>query len=120
MISKTTTLHVHHACLYILLPFLHHYDVKMPTLTFYGDVKKRPSDDEISFLSLKQGKVLRNSAPGGFACILKIESKWLGIVAMKAKRTQIHFLSYVFAAVSSSDLKAHNFSPAARSGQRRL
>ena len=110
MISKTATLHVHHACFYISLPFLHDYDVKMPNLTFYGDVKKRPSDDEISFLSLKQGMVLRNSAPGGFACILKIES----IVAMKAKRTQIHFLSYVFAAVSSSDLKAHNFSPAKR------
>ena len=114
MISKTTTLHVNHACLYISLPFLHDYDVEIPNLTFCGDVKKRPIDDEISFLSLKQSMVLTNSAPGGFACILKIESKWLGIVAMKAKRTQIHFLSYVFAAVSSSDLKAHNFSPAER------
>ena len=105
---------MHRACLYISLPFLHDYDVKMPNLTFYGDVKKRPSDDEISFLSLKQGMVLRNSTQEGFACILTIESKWLGIVAMKAKRTQIHFLSDVFAAVASSDLKAHNFSPAKR------
>ena len=78
MISKTTTLHVHHACLYISLPLLHDYNMKMPNLTFYGDVKKRPSDNEISFLSLKQGMVLRNSTPGGFACILTIESKWHG------------------------------------------
>ena len=30
LISKTTTLHVHHAFLYISLPSLHDYDVKMP------------------------------------------------------------------------------------------
>ena len=33
LISKTTILHVHHAFLYIFLPSLHHYDVKMPTIT---------------------------------------------------------------------------------------
>ena len=27
-----TTLHVHHAILYISLPSLHHYDMKLPTL----------------------------------------------------------------------------------------
>ena len=37
LISKTTTLHVHHALLYISLPFLHDdYDVKMPNFVFYG------------------------------------------------------------------------------------
>ena len=40
LLSKTTTLHVHHAFLYISLPSLHDYDVKMPSFTFYGDVNK--------------------------------------------------------------------------------
>ena len=30
MTSKTTTLHVHHSFLYISLPSLHDYDVKLP------------------------------------------------------------------------------------------
>ena len=34
-ITKTTTLHVHHAFLYISLPSLHDYDVKMPNFTLY-------------------------------------------------------------------------------------
>ena len=36
LISKTTTLHVHHAFLYISLPSMHEYDVKMPIFTFCG------------------------------------------------------------------------------------
>ena len=36
LISKTTTLHVHHAFLCISLPALHDHDVKMPNFTFYG------------------------------------------------------------------------------------
>ena len=34
LISKTTTLQVHHALLYS--SFLHDYDVKMPNFAFYG------------------------------------------------------------------------------------
>ena len=34
LISKPATLHVHHTFLYISLPFLHDYDVKMPNLAF--------------------------------------------------------------------------------------
>ena len=44
-IGKTISLHVHHTFLYICLPFLHYYDVKMPNFAFY-------SNDEILFLSL--------------------------------------------------------------------
>ena len=34
-VSKTTTLHVHHAfCLYISLPSLQDYDMQMPSFTF--------------------------------------------------------------------------------------
>ena len=35
LISKTTILHVHHASLYISLPSLHDYDVKMPNFMMY-------------------------------------------------------------------------------------
>ena len=37
---KTTTLHVHHDFLYISLPSLHDYDVKMPNCKFYGGRKQ--------------------------------------------------------------------------------
>ena len=33
LISKTTTSHVHHAFLYISLPSLHDYNVKMPNFS---------------------------------------------------------------------------------------
>ena len=39
LISKTTTLHVNHAFLYISLPSLHDYDV-MPNCKFYGGRKQ--------------------------------------------------------------------------------
>ena len=35
LISKTTIFHVHRAFLYISLPSLHNYDVKMPNFTMY-------------------------------------------------------------------------------------
>ena len=35
LLSKTITLHVQHTFLYISLPTLHDYDVKMPNFTFY-------------------------------------------------------------------------------------
>ena len=34
--TKTTTLHVHLAFLYISLPSLHDYDIELPNFTFYG------------------------------------------------------------------------------------
>ena len=42
-LSKTTTLRVHHAFLYISLLSLHDYNVKMPNFTFMDDVKKHRS-----------------------------------------------------------------------------
>ena len=41
LLSKTTTLHVHHAFLNISWPSLNDCDVKMPNFAFYGDVSKR-------------------------------------------------------------------------------
>ena len=40
LLRKTTTLHVHHAFLYISLPSLHECDVKMPNCKFYGGRKQ--------------------------------------------------------------------------------
>ena len=40
LLRKTTTLHVHHAFLYISLPSLHDYDVKMPNCIFHGGRKQ--------------------------------------------------------------------------------
>jgi len=47
LLSKTTSLLVHHAFLYISLPLLHDYDVKMPNFTFYGG--RRQSTTKFSF-----------------------------------------------------------------------
>ena len=66
LISKTNTLHVHHTFLYISLPSLKNYDVKMPNFTFYGEHK---SDDELLFLFLNLSPVPEKSTPGQFAYI---------------------------------------------------
>ena len=47
--------------------------------------------------------VPKNSIPGGFAYIW--QSKWVGIIAIKTERTQIHFLRDVLIAVASLNLK---------------
>ena len=39
---------------------------------------------------------------------LQLTSKWVGIIAIKTERTQIHFLSDVLVAVASLDLKVPN------------
>ena len=67
---------------------------------------RRTSNDEILFLFLYLDVVPKNSAPGGFAYIW--QSKWVGIIAIKTERTQIHFLSNVFIAVASLNLKVPN------------
>ena len=41
LLHKTTTSHVHHTFLYISLPSLRDYDVKMPNCKFYEDASKR-------------------------------------------------------------------------------
>ena len=49
LISKTTTLYVHHAFLYISLPFLRDYDVKIPNFVFYGERKQAMTKLYFSF-----------------------------------------------------------------------
>ena len=57
------------------------------------------SDDEILFLFLNLDIVLRNLTSEGFAHIW--QSKWVEIIVIKTERTQIYFLSDVFAAIAS-------------------
>ena len=49
LISKTTISHVHHAFLYISLPSLHDYDVKMPNFTFYRGSTQATTKFPLSF-----------------------------------------------------------------------
>ena len=49
LISKTTILHVHHAFLYISLPSLHDYDVKMPNFALYRGSTQATAKFPLSF-----------------------------------------------------------------------
>ena len=52
--SKTTSLHVHHAFFTFLCPFLHDYDMKMPTFAFYG-VRNKQRRNFVSLSALGYG-----------------------------------------------------------------
>ena len=45
------TLHVHHTFLYLFLPFLHDYDVKMPNFMFYRGRKQATTKCSFYFLT---------------------------------------------------------------------
>ena len=49
LISKTTSLHVHHAFLYIFLPSLHDYDVKILNFTMYRGSTQATTRFPLSF-----------------------------------------------------------------------
>ena len=54
LISKATTLHVHHTFLYLSLTSLHDYDVKMPNFSFYGSFMEDVDKRRRIFLSLSE------------------------------------------------------------------
>ena len=56
----------------------------------------------ISLSELGHGPLDFNSTSGEFAYIW--QSKWVGIIAIRTERTQIHFLNDVLVAVASLDL----------------
>ena len=58
LFSKITTLHLHHAFLYISLPSLHDYDVKTRIFTFHEGSKQATT--KFSFFFLNFNMVLRN------------------------------------------------------------
>ena len=66
LLGKTTTLHVHHAFLYISLPSTARIPVKMPDFTFCEGCKQAMAK-LILFMNLDM--VNRNSVPEQFACI---------------------------------------------------
>ena len=66
LITKTTIIHVHHAFLYISLPSLHDYDVKIPNFTLHRGSTQATTKFPL-FLHLAM--VLRNSTLGWFAYI---------------------------------------------------
>ena len=49
LITKTTTLRLHHAFLYMSLPSLHDFDVKMPDFTFYRGSTQETTKFPLSF-----------------------------------------------------------------------
>ena len=49
LLSITTSLHVHHAFLYVSLPLLYDFDVKMPGFTSYGGRKEATTNFSFSF-----------------------------------------------------------------------
>ena len=67
LISKTTTLHVHHAFLYISLPSLHDYNVKMPNFTSCRGREHKTTTHSFFFFSwilIKSFKIqLQNNLP---------------------------------------------------------
>ena len=85
---------MHHTLLYISLPSLDDYDLKMPHFTINGNINKRLR----SFLSLSKLEYGRQ----------EINSKEIrvGINATKFEKTRIHFKSDFFAAVAVVDANA--------------
>ena len=67
-IGKTITLHLHHSFLYISLPSLQDYDVKIPNFTFCGGREQALTNFSVFFF-LNLDMVVRNSALEEFACI---------------------------------------------------
>ena len=59
VVGKTTTLNVHHAFLYISLPSVHDYNLKMPNFTFFL-WRTRTQDNDFVFLFLNFDTVFHN------------------------------------------------------------
>ena len=74
----------------------------MPNFAFYRGRKRATTKFNFSFCTW----IWSLETPGGFAYIW--QSKWVGIIAIRAERTQIHFLSNVLTAFASLDLKVPN------------
>ena len=91
---------MHHAFLYISLPILHDYDVKMPNFTFYGGRKQATTK---FFLFLNSNAVPKKSTPGKSAYIRHFQR--VGLNAKKFEKTLIHFKTDVLAAVAVVNAK---------------
>ena len=101
LLSKTASLHMLHAFLYISLPLLHDYNVKMPSFTFYGGRKTNDDKLFLLFLNLSAPKEINSRELVYISYFQRIE-----INATKLEKTPIHFKSDVFAAVTFVDAKS--------------
>ena len=109
LLSKTTTLHVHHAFLYISLPSLHDYHVKMLGFTFYAGRKQaRTKFSGIFFLFPNLDKLLDKANSPGFQLQESSHTfdkvKRVGIMAMKFEKPPISPFSLLLSP-SSKHLK---------------
>ena len=75
LLSKTTTLQVHHAFLYISPPSLHDYDVKMPNCKCYGG-RKQATTNLFFYRALNLSAVLKKSTPGKFRLHFPFSANW--------------------------------------------
>ena len=83
-----------------LCPFLHDYDVKVPNFAFCGSHKQGTTKFYFSFrtwiwslgIQFQEGSLTFGR-----------QSKWVGIIAIKTERTQIHFLRDVLVEVALLD-----------------
>ena len=91
----------YHPFLYISLPSLHDYDMKMPKWKFYGGRKQATTN---LFFSLNLSSVLKKSTPGKFAYTCHFQQ--IGMKATKIEKTGIHFKTNVFTAFAVVDAKA--------------
>ena len=89
--GTTTTLHVHHAFLYISLLSTARLSVKMPNFTFC-EGRKQAMTKFILFMNLDM--VERNSAPEEFACIWQSKRVW--IISIEYEKIWIHFSMQCF------------------------
>ena len=101
LLSKITTLRMHHTFLYISLLLCHYCDMKMPYFAFYGEHKLATMQFYFSFWtwiwSLGIWLLKR-------VCLYIWQRKWLRIIKIKTERMEIHFLTDVLIAIASLDL----------------
>ena len=96
--SKTTTLHVHHAFLYISLSSLHSYNPNWPNFELTWGRERQ--GDKFYSLSLSLSLWTRTRSPF-FSFNFQVKG-WLGISAEKFQRTQSLFFSDVFIGVDGT------------------
>ena len=94
--GKTTTLHVHHAFLYISLPSLHDYNVKVPHFTFCQVRELKTTT--FFFFSWTLIQSLEFNSRKNISSIWRIKQD--GISAIKFEAARIHFLRDVFVALA--------------------
>ena len=97
LLSKTTSLHVHHAFLYMSLSLLHNHDVKMPNFTFHGGFKQATTK-----FSLNLNAVPKKSTPGKLAYIRHFHCTGIN---PKFEKMLIHSKRDVFTAVTIINAK---------------